>query len=358
STLTLASLTIRHPYRRTLDLGTGSGFHALVAAAHSEVVVASDRNARAVEFAAFNAALNGLSNIDARAGDLFAPVEGEAFDLIVSNPPFIISPDFKHLFLSTELKGDELCQRLARDAAAYLVEGGWCQFLANWAVLRDQPWDERLAGWFDGTGCDVWANQVTTQSPDAYAATWIETEGSDLEEFGRFFDTWMSYYDEQGIEAVGFGLVTMRKRSGTRNWFRGGTLARDGRWGAGADVERCFLYHDLLERTDDVDLLDVVVRLGDDVHLERDCVAADGEWRTESARVARRSGLAYSAGIDEIGATLLASCTTARPVRDLVCSLATVAGRPVDEVATPAIGLLRRLIAVGALVPAIGPLST
>ncbi|HVM63875.1 MAG TPA: methyltransferase, partial [Acidimicrobiales bacterium] len=154
STLTLASLTIRHPYGRTLDLGTGSGFHALVAAAHSELVVASDRNARAVEFAAFNAALNGLSNIDARAGDLFAPVEGEAFDLIVSNPPFIISPDFKHLFLSTELKGDELCQRLARDAAAYLVEGGWCQFLANWAVLRDQPWDERLAGWFDGTGCD------------------------------------------------------------------------------------------------------------------------------------------------------------------------------------------------------------
>jgi SAM-dependent methyltransferase len=348
STLSLASLTVRHPYRRALDLGTGSGFHALMAAAHTDAVVATDRNPRAVEFARGNAALNGLPHVDARAGDLFAPVEGERFDLIVSNPPFIISPDFKHLFLSTELKGDELCQRLAREAPAFLDDGGWCQFLANWAILRGQPWEERLAGWFDGTGCEVWANQRTVQAPDAYAATWIEMEGNDIGEFTRFFDTWMAYYDEQGIEGVGFGLITMRKGGGT--WFRADTLPPETRWGAGEDVERCFLLHDLVERTGDRALLDVVVRLGPDVALQRTYVAGEGGWQPRSSRVSRQAGLGYSAGIDEVGAEVLGSCAVARPVREVVAAIAAAAGRPVEEVTGDAIAIVRTLLSRGILV--------
>ncbi|HZQ86586.1 MAG TPA: methyltransferase [Acidimicrobiales bacterium] len=353
STLGLASLTIRQPYGRALDLGTGSGFHALVAAGHTEHVVATDRNARAVEFTAFNAGLNGLKNVEPREGDLFVPVEGERFDLVVSNPPFIISPDFKHLFLSTELKGDELCQRLAREVPAFLQEGGWCQFLANWAILRGQSWDERLSTWFAGSGCDVWVNQRTTQAPDEYAATWIETEGSDLDEFARFFDTWMSYYDAQGIEAVGFGLVTMRKASRPAgNWFRASALPQATQWGAGEDVERCFLLHDLMARTDDAALLDMVLTLAPDVRLHRECSAKDGMWQTESARVARSSGLGYTAGIDEIGADLLASCDRARPVSDLVASVASSTGNVADEIAAGVVAIVRSLIACGMLVPA------
>jgi hypothetical protein len=352
STLSLASLTIRHPYRRTLDLGTGSGFHALVAAGHSGSVIATDRNGRAVEFAAFNAALNGMANVEVRAGDLFAPVDGEAFDLIVSNPPFIISPDFKHLFLSTELKGDELCQRLARDAPRFLTEGGWCQFLANWAILSGERWDERLAGWFTGTGCDVWVNQRTVQAPDAYAATWIEMEGNDLEEFTRFFDTWMAYYDEQHIEGVGFGLITMRKRTGAGgNWFWADTLPPETRWAAGDDVERCFLLRDLLERTDDQALLDLVVRLGPDLRLQRGYVVGEDGWRPDSARVAREGGLGYSAAIDEAGAELLGSCAVGRTVRDLVGSVAASVDGPRGDVVAGAVAIVRSLIGCGMLVP-------
>jgi SAM-dependent methyltransferase len=354
STLTLASLTVRHPYTRVLDLGTGSGFHALVAAGHSASVVATDRNARAVEFTAFNAALNGLSNVDARTGDLFEPVNGEAFDLIVSNPPFIISPDFKHLFLSTELKGDELCQRLAREAPEFLVEGGWCQFLANWAVLRGQSWEERLAGWFAGSGCDVWVNQSTTQAPDAYATTWIETERADIEEFGTFFDTWMSYYDEQGIEAVGFGLITMRKATRAEgNWFRGDTMPESTPWGVGDDVERCFLLHELLAGMDDASVADLVVELGPDVRLERELAAAEGDWHTESNRVLRRGGLGYAGGIDDIGAGLLSACAPARPVRDLITIVGTATGRPAEEVAAATVAAVRGLIGHGILLPTV-----
>jgi methylase of polypeptide subunit release factors len=70
-----------------LDFGTGNGIQALLAAHHCHEVVATDVNPRALVFAAFNAALNGIDNISFRKGSLFDPVAYETFDLIVCNPP-------------------------------------------------------------------------------------------------------------------------------------------------------------------------------------------------------------------------------------------------------------------------------
>ena len=74
-----------------LDMGTGSGVCALFAAQHARRVVAVDINAAAVRCARINALLNNLEDrVDARHGDLYGPVAGERFDLILFNPPFII----------------------------------------------------------------------------------------------------------------------------------------------------------------------------------------------------------------------------------------------------------------------------
>ncbi len=72
----LSRLTVRRPSRATLDLGTGTGIQALLAAAHSEKVVATDLNPRAVAFAVFNARLNGIENVECLAGNGFEPVAG------------------------------------------------------------------------------------------------------------------------------------------------------------------------------------------------------------------------------------------------------------------------------------------
>jgi release factor glutamine methyltransferase len=73
---------------RVLDMGTGSGVNAFLAASKSEDVVAVDNNPYAVECATANAARNGLaSRIEVIEGNLFDAVEG-AFDLIVFDPPF------------------------------------------------------------------------------------------------------------------------------------------------------------------------------------------------------------------------------------------------------------------------------
>lgn len=73
-----------------LDMGTGSGVCALFAAKHARRVVAVDINAAAVRCAGINALLNRLEGrIEARHGDLFQPVAGLRFDLILFNPPFL-----------------------------------------------------------------------------------------------------------------------------------------------------------------------------------------------------------------------------------------------------------------------------
>ena len=83
----LASLTPRRHVARALDVGTGNGIHALLAAQHSDHVIATDVNQRALAFTAINAALNELDNIETRPGSLFEPVSGETFDLITCNAP-------------------------------------------------------------------------------------------------------------------------------------------------------------------------------------------------------------------------------------------------------------------------------
>src|ERR1051326_8983740 len=71
-------LTPRVRCDRALDVGTGSGIHALLAAEHAKHVVAVDVNERALAYTRLNAALNGLDNVECRTGSLFEPVAGES----------------------------------------------------------------------------------------------------------------------------------------------------------------------------------------------------------------------------------------------------------------------------------------
>jgi len=74
---------------QVLDLGTGSGIGAIFAARRAARVVATDINPQAVWCAQMNAeALHLDHKLETRAGDLFEPVHGEQFDVILFNPPF------------------------------------------------------------------------------------------------------------------------------------------------------------------------------------------------------------------------------------------------------------------------------
>src|SRR5690625_1938337 len=85
---------MRDAQHRALDLGNGSGIQALHLARHCQHVVGTDISARALEYARLNLALNDVDpqRIELRRVSMLEPVAGEQFDLIVSNPPFVISP--------------------------------------------------------------------------------------------------------------------------------------------------------------------------------------------------------------------------------------------------------------------------
>jgi HemK-related putative methylase len=74
---------------RVLDLGTGTGVAAIRAALRGGRVTAVDVNPDAVRCARINVLLNRVEDrVEVRHGDLFAPVAGERFDLVLCNPPF------------------------------------------------------------------------------------------------------------------------------------------------------------------------------------------------------------------------------------------------------------------------------
>ncbi|GGO72765.1 DUF7059 domain-containing protein [Nocardioides deserti] len=210
----LAQLTLRRPVGRALDLGTGCGVQALHLATHADRVVATDVNRRALWVTRFNAALNEVADrVDVRDGSYFEPVEGEAFDLIATNPPFVISPATgeRLVYRDSGLPGDRVVEDIVRAAPAHLADGGWCQVLANWAVLDGRPWDERLAPWI-ADDCDALVVQRELLDPAAYVELWLKDAGQHgAPDYLVRYDTWLSWFEEQGVEAIGFGWVNLHK---------------------------------------------------------------------------------------------------------------------------------------------------
>jgi release factor glutamine methyltransferase len=113
---------------RVLDMGTGSGIGAVFAARYAREVVAVDINPDAVRCARINVLLHGLEErVTVREGDLFAPVQGERFDLVLFNPPFLPGQprdQFERALWSTDVLerfGAGLREHLAEDGAALVV---------------------------------------------------------------------------------------------------------------------------------------------------------------------------------------------------------------------------------------------
>lgn len=115
--------TLIPPGSTVLDMGTGSGVGALSAARLARRVVAVDINPAAVRCARINVLLNALEGrVEVRQGDLFEPVAGERFDVVLFNPPFFPGEprdDLERAFWSTDVAA-----RFAAGLPAHLAPGG------------------------------------------------------------------------------------------------------------------------------------------------------------------------------------------------------------------------------------------
>ena len=354
ATITLANATVRRKVGATLDLGSGCGTLAMLAAAHSDRVVALDRNTRAVEFARFNADLNAVGNIEHVAGSLFEPLAGRTFDLIVTNPPFVISPESRYLFRDSGMRGDEICRTIVRQAPQHLAEGGLCQMLCNWAHLRGEDWKQSLSSWFEGSGCDAWVVRSETQDAATYADVWLrQTEKHQLEKSPRVFEEWMGYYDRNGIEAVSAGLINLRKSTGRRNWVRIEDAPPKMVGPVGEDVARGFETRTFLEAADDAAMLNAPLRADAHVRLEHQFAPGEGQegWRMVESILYRAEGFAHRGRADPYVAGLLAACTGDKPLRDVIEKFAGEIGRAPAEITPAILTVARQLAEQGFLAP-------
>jgi len=353
STNTLAQLMPRRTSRNSLDLGTGCGVLGLVAAGYSEHVWATDLNGRAVNYAAFNALFNGYENVTARAGSLFEPVAAEKFDLIVSNPPFVISPESRFIFRDGGALGDELCRRIVREAPQQMTEGGYCLLLCNWVHPLGENWQSRLATWFEQTGCDAWVLRSETSDTAKYAALWLShTEGESAEDAAARFEGWLEYYRSARVEAISYGIILLRRRSKVANWVQFSDAPQFVGL-CGEDVERYFRIQDFLNvLAGPDDLLSQRYVIAPQVRLDQECQPGEKQpWDVARARLRIDRGLAWSGEVDAFILAIVGQCRGQHPLCDLVTELATAMSLPVAEAHQRATPVLRLLIERGFLLP-------
>jgi methylase of polypeptide subunit release factors len=343
----LSRFALRRQSRATLDLGTGSGILSLGAAAHSASVVATDVNPRVPCFVNFNARLNGIENIEMLLGDSFQPVAGRTFDLILSNPPFFITPRNDFTFCDNPLDLDQLCRQLVREAPNYLNQDGYLEMLCEWAQVSGQPWEERIAEWLDGTGCDAWVMKGLTQYPEEYAQHRIAETAPDTGQDRDLYEGYMSYYRKHRVEAIHDGVIVMRRRSG-RNWVRIEEVPKTATGDLAEMVMATFAAHDLLlDMESDERLLAVKPKLAGQVRLEQVCSQAGGDWQAESLTLRLVRGFAFQLTIQPLVAGFLATCDGTRTAAQAIQHLATSVNVPLETVKRECLAILRKLIERG-----------
>ena len=280
ATTTLASVTMRAPVDRVLDVGTGSGIQALHASLHAREVVATDISERALAFAEFNRILNAPpATWDLRLGSLLEPVANELFDLVVSNPPFVITPPGTPSFEYRDggLGGDGIVKRLITGVGSVLAPGGVAQLLGNWEVRKGQAWTERLEGWLDdaasaGWPLDAWIIQRDMLDAAEYAETWLRDAGVIPERgrdaFDAAYEAYLRDFDARSIEGIGFGIVTLRRSLGAPTLRRLEEYEGELTVPLGPHLAESLAAHDWLAARSDAELLEQRYVVAGDVTRE------------------------------------------------------------------------------------------
>ena len=337
---TLSGIMIGTRVENALDLGTGCGIQAMHAARHALRVVATDISGRAIQIAGFNAALNGIPNIEFRLGSLFDPVAAEQFGHIVSNPPFVITPRVAGVpayeYRDGGLVGDALVASVIAGAADRLEPGGVAQLLGNWEYRGEDDGLERVGEWIDATGLDAWVVEREVQDAALYAETWIRDGGTRPgPEFDRLYGAWLDDFEARGVTRVGFGYLTLRKPAGKRTLRRLERLGGPIGSGLGPHLAASLAAHDWQVALTDDELGRAHLTVASDVTEERHYWPGSQDPTVMTLR--QGGGFGRSVPLDTALAALVGACDGELSVRAIAAAIAQLL--EVDETA-----LLRELL--------------
>ncbi|MGY5765560.1 DUF7059 domain-containing protein [Brachybacterium sp. DNPG3] len=363
ASLTLARITPRDRVGSVLDLGCGGGVQALHAARHADRVVATDLSERALAFAAFNAALNEVE-IELRQGSLLEPVVGEAFDLIVSNPPFVITPrtrpaageDDVMTYRDGGRAGDSLLAELLAAIPAHLAPGGRSVMLGNWEIADvEDPLAHPRAWLADAVadGVDAWVIQRESEDPARYAETWAR-DGGVTDRDARWADlqeAWLDDFASRRVAEIGFGYLLLRRRP-TTGPERPGVLRTEIAAGTGSGTLSTHLTAALamigtLGALDDEALLASRPVRAEDVVERRHLTP--GEWDPMLIEIVQGAGFARSMPADQMLAATVGALDGTLTLDQTISAICALTGDDVDEARTRTLPRLREALVGGML---------
>jgi SAM-dependent methyltransferase len=194
-----------------LELGTGAGIAAMVAAGEAAHVWATDVTARAVRFADFNRRLAGLENMTLVEGDMYAPVEGLTFDRIAIHPPYVPARQSKFAFREGGEDGEQIMRRAAEGLPRFLRPGGAFYARLLGSDREGEAFEARLRRWLGGEQpeFDVALASDNLLSPADYIAYSISRKQANAGEVAY----WRELWEATRTEALFYGSVLIRRHA-------------------------------------------------------------------------------------------------------------------------------------------------
>jgi methylase of polypeptide subunit release factors len=309
---TLLAATLRRPIATALDVGTGSGVQALHLSRHAAHVTATDALPRAIDMARLSFALSGIepSGVELLCGDLLAPVAGREFDLVVSNPPFVLAPpDGDALTYRDAPGGGAGLARLLLDASDALAPDGVAEVLTSWVVGDDGDWRSAPAAMVpDGFDALVLLRELL--DPAEHVALWRDPDEPEEPATARSL-RWLAHLAALGAEGIAYGLVVLRRTDEAarvrffdlRGEATSPTALRIGGW-----LDRTRDHRDLKT------LADQRLLVVTDAQLIEESSREPEGWQLKTRRVVSAQALPETVGVDPITAALLAGCDGRLPL--------------------------------------------
>jgi SAM-dependent methyltransferase len=330
-----------------LDVGCGPGTLALVAARRgAALVVGTDVNARAIDLACFNARLNDIHAAEFVCGDLVEPVADRRFELIVSQPPFIIQPPdaVAVTFLHGGPSGEEVGLRLLAALPAVMATSARALVLMEAISRPDEPLHARMRATIGEAPVDLLVLAAPGSPPSVQVIAYATLEADDggaayTAAAGRYLDQ----LDRLGATDFQLGLIILRARpagdAGRRKLAATVPVAALGR-GDGAAVDRLLAGLDLAAL--------------DDATLEQRAVSTSGFVRwiderpcpdplLEPTRSVRFRPGSFGSDLDlsQRRYALAALLDQARTIREATEAHAAVLRQPSESVRPEVLGFVR-----------------
>lgn len=341
---TLAQLVPRRRVATALDLGTGCGIQTIHLADHADRIVATDLNPRALDLARITLGLNRIE-ADLRLGSLYEPVAGQAFDLVVTNPPYVMSPPGGDLiYREGDFEADQLMREVVR--AAPLNPGGLLVVLGNWAVVAGQPWQERVAEWIPA-GHDALVMQREALDPFEYIEIWLADAGlAGSSDYLPGYRGWLEYFRRQRISGVGMGWVFVRNTGSAEPDVR----LEEWPHAVHQPVAEAVLAHfagTAPARWPDEALLAATLRRSDE--LVQEAIGSPGATDPEHIVLRQQAGFGRAVIADSALAAVVGACDGDLPLGVLVDAVAGLLDVDGATLASEILGRIRPLLADGLL---------